>query len=106
MSLRDARVGADQMNALLRPARSIVPSAGQNAAALNDTDNMEAVYFQPLRIFNNGRGGMPSLIRTRLIPFHRHVICKDGIGCAVLAHLKYVLFRSYLYFLLSFSACR
>ncbi|KAG2055505.1 hypothetical protein BDR06DRAFT_995916 [Suillus hirtellus] len=48
-ALRDAYGGA---NALLGPVRSVV-SAGRNApAALDDMDNMEATYLQPLRIFN------------------------------------------------------
>jgi hypothetical protein len=52
-ALRNARDAADQMNTRLEPP-GLVASEGQNGLAdLDKTDNFEATYLKPLKIFDS-----------------------------------------------------
>jgi hypothetical protein len=52
-ALRNARDAADQMNTRLGPP-GLVASEGQNGLAdLDKTDNFEATYLKPLKIFDS-----------------------------------------------------
>ncbi|KAG1834020.1 hypothetical protein DFJ58DRAFT_869203 [Suillus subalutaceus] len=51
-ALQDALDAADQMNALLGPARSGASAGQYPPATLDDMDDIETTYLQPLRIFD------------------------------------------------------